>query len=61
MSDINYIVSNLRTIKNVRKSFFHAQYCAYKYGLDIDSNNVAKFLDYNKEQVQSFWDYTEKK
>ncbi|MDA7704710.1 LIC12162 family protein [Candidatus Pelagibacter sp.] len=59
MSDINYVVSNLRTIKNVEKSFFHAQYCAYKYGLDIESNNVAKFLDYNKEQVQSFWDYTE--
>lgn len=59
MSRINYIVSNLRPIENIEKSFFQAQYCAYKYGLDVDSSNVAKFLDYNKEQVQYFWDYTQ--
>lgn len=58
MSRINYIVSNLRPIKNVEKSFFQAQYCASKYGVDLDTNNVAKFLNYDKKQIQYCWDHT---
>ena len=61
MSKINYIVSNLRPIKNVEKSFFQAQYCASKYGVDLDSKNVAKFLNYDKKQIQFCWDHTKKK
>jgi len=57
----NYIVSDLRPIRDVENSFFQAHYCVYEFGLTHKSVNVANFIDKNKEELQQLWNFSEKK
>ena len=44
MSYLNYIVSDLKILKNLEKSFFHSHYSAHKYGISENSKNVGKYI-----------------
>ena len=54
-----YIVSDLKPIKSIDKTYFQSQYTAYNYGLTIDSENVANFIDDDKQKIQNLWDFSE--
>ena len=61
MSTKNYVVSDLRPIKDAESSFFQAQYYAHEFGLTHKSVNVANFIDENKEELQELWNFSEEK
>jgi len=59
MNYSKYIVSDLKKIKDIKKTYFQSQHTAYNYGLTIDSKNVANFIDDSKQKIQDLWDLTE--
>ena len=59
MPYLDYVVSDLRPIKNPKNCFFQAHNCAYKHGLTVESENVAQLIGQNKEELESLWNYAE--
>lgn len=59
MSHLNYIVSNLKPLKNLNNSFFHSHYSAHKYGIGVNSKNVAKYIVTEKNELQTLWNLSE--
>ena len=61
MSFINYVVSSLKNIKDVKKTFFQSQLTAHEHSLSLNSENVADFIDSSEKDIQSLWNLSESK